>query len=179
LIYFSGIYKLARGKHSTIIFPTFSVISGTFYQDLDHCRQVGGHLLKAWAKVTIVLLQNLLGANSNMMGVMVKRVPTTEMEVTSIRLERELKEKLKEISGHQGYQALIRDVLWRFVQQKSGEYQHQYSIEDIRATISAVANVEERCCLSGKIIAVDEQIILGWTSLGELVPIHPDALPDG
>jgi predicted DNA-binding protein len=40
-----------------------------------------------------------------MMGTMVKRVPTTEMEVTSIRLERELKEKLKEISGHQGYQA--------------------------------------------------------------------------
>ena len=31
-----------------------------------------------------------------------KRTPTTEMEVTSIRLERELKERLKEISGHQG-----------------------------------------------------------------------------
>jgi hypothetical protein len=137
-------------------------------------------LLSAGARVTIVLLQkNLLGVNLIMMGVMVKRVPTTEMEVTSIRLERELKEKLKEISGHQGYQALIRDVLWRFVQQKSGEYQHQYNIEDIRATISGVANVEERCCLSGKMIAVDDEIILGWTNLGELVPIHPDALPEG
>jgi predicted DNA-binding protein len=31
---------------------------------------------------------------------------------TSIRLERELKDKLKEIAGNQGYQALIRDVLW-------------------------------------------------------------------
>jgi predicted DNA-binding protein len=51
-----------------------------------------------------------------------KRTPTTEMEVTSIRLERELKERLKEISGHQGYQALIREVLWKYVQQKSGDY---------------------------------------------------------
>jgi metal-responsive CopG/Arc/MetJ family transcriptional regulator len=113
-----------------------------------------------------------------MMGVMVKRVPTTEMEVTSIRLERELKEKLKEISGHQGYQALIRDILWRFVQQKSGEYQQQYSIEDIRATMEAIANTEERCCISGKLIAVNEPLLLGWTTLGELVPIHPGAMPE-
>jgi hypothetical protein len=152
---------------------------GTFDPDFDHSHQVFGHLPKTIAGVTIVLPQNYFGVNLSMMGVMVKRVPTTEMEVTSIRLERELKEKLKEISGHQGYQALIRDVLWRFVQQKSGEYQHQYSIEDIRATFSAVANIEERCCLSGKSIAVDDEIILGWTNLGELVPIHPDALPDG
>jgi predicted DNA-binding protein len=155
------------------------VIWGTFYEDFDHSGLVAARLLNTCAGVTIVTSAIFLGVNLTMMGVMVKRVPTTEMEVTSIRLERELKEKLKEISGHQGYQALIRDVLWRFVQQKSGEYQNQYSIEDIRATISAVANVEERCCISGKLIAVDDQIILGWTTLGELVPIHPDALPDG
>ena len=39
------------------------------------------------------------------------RTTTTEMEVTSIRLERELKDKLKELSGNVGYQALIRDIL--------------------------------------------------------------------
>ncbi|MFN5726683.1 MAG: hypothetical protein ACK48D_08125, partial [Pseudanabaena sp.] len=43
---------------------------------------------------------------------------TTEMEVTSIRLERELKEKLKELAGGQGYQALIRGVLWDYIDQR-------------------------------------------------------------
>jgi metal-responsive CopG/Arc/MetJ family transcriptional regulator len=111
-----------------------------------------------------------------MMGTMVKRVPTTEMEVTSIRLERDLKEKLKEISGHQGYQALIRDILWRFVQQKSGEYRQKYTLADIRATISAVSTSEERCCITGKVIAVDEDFLMGWTNDGDLVPLHEQAL---
>ncbi|MEQ8465283.1 hypothetical protein [Coleofasciculus sp. E1-EBD-02] len=56
---------------------------------------------------------------------MIRAIPktsTTEMKVTSIRLERELKEKLKDLSGNQGYQALIRDVLWNYVQHKSGDY---------------------------------------------------------
>ena len=39
------------------------------------------------------------------------RTPTTEMEVTIIRLERDLKDHLKQLAGSQGYQALIRDVL--------------------------------------------------------------------
>lgn len=109
-----------------------------------------------------------------MMGTMVKRIPTTEMEVTSIRLERELKEKLKEISGHQGYQALIRDVLWRFVQQKSGEYQQRYTVADIRATMPAIAKNEERCCITGKVILVNEAMLLGWTTAGDLVPLHAE-----
>jgi metal-responsive CopG/Arc/MetJ family transcriptional regulator len=111
-----------------------------------------------------------------MMGTMVKRVPTTEMEVTSIRLERDLKEKLKEISGHQGYQALIRDILWRFVQQKSGEYRQKYTAMDIRATIPAVATSEERCCITGKIVAANDDFLMGWTNDGELVPLHEQAL---
>ena len=65
------------------------------------------------------------------------RIPTTDMEVTSIRLERELKEKLKEISGNQGYQALIRDILWNYVQQKSGDWKPKFSRADIRASIPA------------------------------------------
>ncbi|WP_313930272.1 hypothetical protein [Trichocoleus sp. FACHB-262] len=40
---------------------------------------------------------------------------TSEMQVTSIRLEAELKERLRELSGEQGYQTLIREILWQFV----------------------------------------------------------------
>jgi predicted DNA-binding protein len=42
-------------------------------------------------------------------------IPTTQMEVTSIRLERELKQRLKALAGNQGYQALIREILWSYV----------------------------------------------------------------
>lgn len=47
-----------------------------------------------------------------------KRGAITEMQVTSIRLEPELKERLREISGEQGYQTLLRDELWQFVDQQ-------------------------------------------------------------
>lgn len=50
-----------------------------------------------------------------------KRGNTSEMQVASIRLEPELKERLREISGQQGYQTLIREVLWQFVEQQMGE----------------------------------------------------------
>ena len=105
-----------------------------------------------------------------------KRTPTTEMEVTSIRLERELKERLKEISGHQGYQALIREVLWKYVQQKSGDYRHRFTAADIRATVDAVANAEERCGITGKIINPTEPMLLGLTSTGDFIPLTLDSL---
>ncbi|MGI0488503.1 hypothetical protein ACN4EK_24090 [Pantanalinema rosaneae CENA516] len=47
-----------------------------------------------------------------------KRGNTSEMQVTSIRMEPELKERLRQISGEQGYQTLIREVLWQFVDQQ-------------------------------------------------------------
>lgn len=99
------------------------------------------------------------------------RTTTTEMEVTSIRLERELKDKLKELSGHQGYQALIRDVLWNYVQQKSGDYKPQFSRADIRASIVATAEQEERCVLTGQLIQSQESMFLGLTTSGDLVPL--------
>jgi hypothetical protein len=105
-----------------------------------------------------------------------KRTPTTEMEVTSIRLERELKERLKEISGHQGYQALIREVLWKYVQQKSGDYRHRFTPEDIRATVNATANAEERCGITGKIINPNEPMLLGLTSTCDFIPLSLDSL---
>ncbi|MBD2328214.1 MAG: hypothetical protein B0A82_21460 [Alkalinema sp. CACIAM 70d] len=104
------------------------------------------------------------------------RIPTTEMEVTSIRLERELKERLKTLSGSQGYQALIRDILWNYVQQRSNDLFTNVSSSDIRATFTATAEREERCSISGRIIRSGEEILLGLTTEGNLVPIHPDSL---
>ena len=106
------------------------------------------------------------------------RTSTTDMEVTSIRLERELKERLKDLAKNQGYQALIRDILWNYVQQKSGEYRPQFSREDIRAILSATAQQEEHCVLTGPIIRPQEPMLLGFTSNGDLVPLSLDSLND-
>lgn len=105
------------------------------------------------------------------------RTTTTDMEVTSIRLERDLKEKLKELSGNQGYQALIRDILWNYVQQKSGGYKPQFSLADIRASIAATAQREEYCVLTGQLIQPQESMLLGLTSNGDLVPMCVESLP--
>ena len=104
------------------------------------------------------------------------RTATTDMEVTSIRLERELKEKLKELSGNQGYQALIRDVLWQYVQQKSGDYTPQISLLEIRATVAATARQEERCLLTGQRIQPNEPMLLGLTIAGGMVPLSISSL---
>jgi hypothetical protein len=104
------------------------------------------------------------------------RTSTTEMEVTSIRLERELKEKLKDLAGNQGYQALIRDVLWNYVQQRSGNYQPQISRDSIRASVEAIAQREEHCALTGVLIRPQEPMLLGWTTSGEMVPLSPSSL---
>jgi hypothetical protein len=104
------------------------------------------------------------------------RTATTDMEVTSIRLERDLKEKLKDLSGNQGYQALIRDVLWNYVQQKSGDYRPEFSHSDIRASIEATAQQEERCVLTGKFIRPHERMFLGLTATGDLVPLSVESL---
>lgn len=106
------------------------------------------------------------------------RTSTTDMEVTSIRLERELKERLKDLAKNQGYQALIRDILWNYVQQKSGEYRPQFSRQDIRASFPATAQQEEYCVLTGKIIRPQEPMLLGFTSNGDLVPLSLDSLDD-
>jgi predicted transcriptional regulator len=93
------------------------------------------------------------------------------MEVTSIRLENSLKEKLKELAGNQGYQALIRDILWNYVHQKSGDYRPQFQLSDIRATIEAEANKDESCALSGELIQKGNIMLLAYTIYGDLVPI--------
>jgi hypothetical protein len=120
----------------------------------------------------------ILGGKIMMMRTLT-RTATTDMEVTSIRLERELKEKLKELSGNQGYQALIRDVLWNYVQQKSGDYRPEFSRSDIRASIEATAQQEERCVLTGKFIRPHDRMLLGLTITGDMVPLSLESLSNG
>lgn len=106
------------------------------------------------------------------------RTTTTDMEVTSIRLERDLKDKLKELAGNQGYQALIRDILWNYVQQKSGDYRLRFSRADIRASIAATAHREEHCVLTGQLIRPQESMLIGLTSNGDLVPVCVESLAE-
>ncbi|MGF1458874.1 MAG: hypothetical protein ACFBSG_07585 [Leptolyngbyaceae cyanobacterium] len=99
------------------------------------------------------------------------RASTTDMEVTSIRLEKELKNSLKAIAGNRGYQALIREILWAYVEQQSGDYSGNLTQQDIRATIPATAERAERCLLTGVTIAPGEAMVLGLTPQGALVPL--------
>jgi metal-responsive CopG/Arc/MetJ family transcriptional regulator len=105
----------------------------------------------------------------------INRTTTTEMEVTSIRLERDLKDKLKELSGNQGYQALIRDVLWDFVEQKSGHANSKYAAIDVRATVEAIAQREEICALTGAVIKPREMMFLGFLADGEMIPLSRES----
>ena len=104
---------------------------------------------------------------------------TSEMQVTSIRLERELKERLRELSGEQGYQTLIREVLWQFVEQRTVTAELRspsqlplLSRSDIRATFQAIAQQEERCAVTGQLIRPQEPMRLGLTITGELLPLN-------
>ncbi len=108
----------------------------------------------------------------------IPKTSTTDMEVTSIRLERELKDRLKTLANNKGYQALIRDILWTYVQQKSGDYRPQFSHSDIRASLPATAQQEERCVLTGKVIRPSEAMLLGLTTNGDMVPLSIDSLED-
>jgi predicted transcriptional regulator len=101
----------------------------------------------------------------------VRQVPTTEMQVTSIRLEQELKEHLKELAGYQGYQALIREILWEYVQQRQHDPSVQLHGSQIRATLAATAQGTEYCSLTGQIIHPHEPMLLGLTVEGRLVSL--------
>lgn len=103
------------------------------------------------------------------------KIPTTDMEVTSIRLERELKERLKELAENQGYQALIRDILWDYIHQRSST-QSVLSLGEIRASIPAIAQQEQRCALTGRLLKPQERIFLGFTTSGDMVPLSVESL---
>ncbi|MEP0874089.1 hypothetical protein NDA01_30775 [Trichocoleus desertorum AS-A10] len=103
---------------------------------------------------------------------------TSEMQVTSIRLEAELKERLRELSGEQGYQTLIREVLWQFVEQRLMPLEKRspaqtplLSGSEIRVTFEAIAQREEHCAITGQLIQPQQPMKLGLTITGELVPL--------
>lgn len=104
------------------------------------------------------------------------RVSTTDMEVTSIRLEHSLKEKLKALAGTRGYQALIREILWQYVEHSSGEHQPHLAVDDIRASFDAIAEREEFCAITGTAIHPKQPMRLGLTAQGTLVPLSLDSL---
>ncbi|HEY9845086.1 MAG TPA: hypothetical protein V6D03_02715 [Candidatus Caenarcaniphilales bacterium] len=106
----------------------------------------------------------------------VRPTSTTQMQVTSIRFEQELKDKLKELAGQQGYQALIREILWNYVHQKSKNFQSQISLSDIQATVAATAQQEAECALTGQSIPAQEAMLLGLTTSGQMVPLRLESL---
>ncbi|MEB3162072.1 MAG: hypothetical protein VKK80_02480 [Prochlorothrix sp.] len=106
-----------------------------------------------------------------------KRPSTSEMQVTSIRLETELKDRLRDLSGGQGYQSLIRQVLWDYVERHGDSESHHYLPSEIRATLPATAQREEYCAITGQMIAPSEPMLLGWTNLGDWVPLSLTSLP--
>jgi predicted transcriptional regulator len=104
-----------------------------------------------------------------------RRIPTTDMQVTSIRLETDLKERLKTIAGEQGYQALIRDILWDHVERSERSESKGLALSEIKATIAAVAHRDEICAVTGQRIVVGQSMWLGWTMAGQLVPLAQES----
>ena len=101
---------------------------------------------------------------------------TTEMQVTSIRFERELIDRLKSLAGSQGYQSLVREILWEHVKQHSDEPLFQINRENIRTVIAGEAKRQERCALTGKLIEPNEDLWMAWTTDNQLVPLSIDSL---
>jgi hypothetical protein len=99
------------------------------------------------------------------------RVSTTDMEVTSIRLERSLKEKLKALAGDRGYQALIRDILWQYVEQPPAAAPSRIQTDDLCATFGAIATQPQVCAITGQSIASQAPMRLGLTRQGQIVPL--------
>ena len=141
---------------------------------LEQLQNYGNYLIHLF-NVLHLCYRLLLFTDGGIMHTLT-RTPTTEMEVTSIRLERELKEKLKELSGNQGYQALIRDILWDYVEQRSRSHTSSITQAEIRATIAATAHQPEACALTGVTIAPDEPMLLGLTTTGSLIPLSLGSL---
>ncbi len=106
-----------------------------------------------------------------------KRIATTEMQVTSIRLETDLKERLKNLSGNQGYQSLIREVLWDYVEREERGQSNHLSLADIRSTMQAIAHQAECCAITGKEIRPNDPMLLGLTLSGQFVPLSQSVLP--
>jgi hypothetical protein len=137
-----------------------------------------------------------------------KRGATPDMQVTSIRLEPELKERLRQISGERGYQFLMREVLWQFVEQQVffeplqsmsrarvalpwkddalenlekqsiSSQSSRLSKHDIRVIFRAIAQQEEQCAMTGQLIQPQQMMWLGFTKAGTLVPLSHESMAE-
>jgi acid phosphatase class B len=96
------------------------------------------------------------------------------MQVTSIRLERSLIDKLKARAGSSGYQSLMRDILWNYV--NAGGDAERISQAEIRTVIAAEARRQEQCALTGRTIEPYEEMWLAMTDNDKLVPLSIDSL---
>ncbi len=99
---------------------------------------------------------------------------SNEMQVTSIRLEKSLKDALKSLSDEQGYQSLIRETLWNYVNRQEGNEVVSEGL--IRFTVKSVARKDEFCALTGKPINAGQSMLLGLDIFGHFCPISLDAL---
>ncbi len=95
------------------------------------------------------------------------------MQVTSIRFERELIDRLKDLAGDKGYQALVREVLWDYVKQEDPEMIER---SQIRSLVSAIAYRDEICSLTGETIEEGEDMALGLLRDSRWVPICWEAI---
>ena len=100
-----------------------------------------------------------------------KSSSTKEMQVTSIRFERSLITSLKQLAGAKGYQSLVREILWDYVNQNSGAPKQDSASIQIRAVMPAQSYRAEVCAITGDPIPADEEMWLGWTTDDQLVPI--------
>ncbi len=105
-----------------------------------------------------------------------KRPSNPEMQVTSIRLELDLKERLRSLSDEQGYQALIRNILWQYVRQHDLEQRTDDLRSTLRATLPAIAQRPERCALTGVLIQPNQPMFLGLTQQGDWLPLSQESL---
>ena len=92
---------------------------------------------------------------------------SSNLFVTSIRLEEELREKLKKLAGRRGYQSYIREVLWKHVNEGS----QKISPDDIKGTWVALSQTEHTCAITGQPIQRREQMFWGITAEGKVVPL--------
>ena len=103
------------------------------------------------------------------MGRPCKGQSTSNMKVTSIRLEEELINELKKQKHPEGYQFLIRKVLWNYVRRSANK--SKYDSTHIEGYMNGFAQMEQTCVLTGKYIAKGEACQFGITIDGSLVPV--------
>ena len=84
---------------------------------------------------------------------------------------------MKTIAGSsKGYQELVREVLWDYVQRNSGQYKSSFNRSHIVSVIAAEAIQEQTCVLSKEVIRPGDEFYTGVTIDGLFVPLSKAAV---